>query len=269
MIGPGQGTAFGVGRAKPGVVEHVSRQDALLQLQNGRRPGIAEHDGPMAIEAQHPAGQGVHEQGGKFALPGQGRLGPKPAEGAPQALGHEQGQLGLVVVKDNVWLLGIGRFVMHFQSSLGLGRAGQGNAQAVGARAKAGRLEGGSVDQQPGVSRIGTAHGRRQQGDDVFIEAASRLAEPLDHGVNLGKTVQSAYSAGKSSGGFGQGRLLAGGAPAHAYGGDEAKAWRDVWSAGHGVSGIRDIPPVADLVARLAREYTQACALPPSPALRP
>lgn len=62
--------------------------------------------------------------------------------------------------------------------------------------------------------------------------------------------------------------LLAGGAPAHAYGGDEAKAWRDVWSAGHGVSGIRDIPPVADLVARLAREYTQACALPPSPALR-
>ena len=50
---------------------------------------------------------------------------------------------------------------------------------------------------------------------------------------------------------------------------DEAKAWRDMWSAGHGVAAIHDVPPVADLVARLAAEYRAACALPPSPALKP
>jgi len=49
--------------------------------------------------------------------------------------------------------------------------------------------------------------------------------------------------------------------------GDEAKAWRDVWSAGHGVSTIHDAPPVRELCERLVREYRAACALPPSPAL--
>ncbi len=48
---------------------------------------------------------------------------------------------------------------------------------------------------------------------------------------------------------------------------DEAKAWRDVWSAGHGVATIHDVPPVAELVDRLAAEYRAACALPPSAAV--
>ncbi|THF63005.1 nitronate monooxygenase [Pseudothauera nasutitermitis] len=48
---------------------------------------------------------------------------------------------------------------------------------------------------------------------------------------------------------------------------DEARAWRDVWSAGHGVATIHDVVPVAELVDRLAAEYRSACALPPSPAL--
>ncbi len=48
---------------------------------------------------------------------------------------------------------------------------------------------------------------------------------------------------------------------------DEARAWRDVWSAGHGVATIHDVLPVAELVERLAGEYAAACALPPSPAL--
>jgi len=39
---------------------------------------------------------------------------------------------------------------------------------------------------------------------------------------------------------------------------NEAKAWRDVWSTGHGVGAITDIPPVAELCARLAREYDAA-----------
>lgn len=48
---------------------------------------------------------------------------------------------------------------------------------------------------------------------------------------------------------------------------DEAKAWRDVWSAGHGVATIHDAPPVRELCDRLAAEYQLACALPPSSAL--
>lgn len=39
---------------------------------------------------------------------------------------------------------------------------------------------------------------------------------------------------------------------------DEAKAWKTVWSAGHGVAAIADVPAVADLVDRLEREYVQA-----------
>jgi nitronate monooxygenase len=38
----------------------------------------------------------------------------------------------------------------------------------------------------------------------------------------------------------------------------EAKAWRDIWSAGQGVGTIDDIPSVAELVARLRREYDDA-----------
>lgn len=37
-------------------------------------------------------------------------------------------------------------------------------------------------------------------------------------------------------------------------------AWRDIWSAGQGVGDIDDIPSVAELAARLAREYREALA---------
>lgn len=40
----------------------------------------------------------------------------------------------------------------------------------------------------------------------------------------------------------------------------DAKAWRDIWSAGHGVAAIDDIPSVAELVDRLATEYAAAKA---------
>ena len=43
---------------------------------------------------------------------------------------------------------------------------------------------------------------------------------------------------------------------------EEAKAWRDVWSAGHGVATIHDTPDVARLVARLRDEYLAACRTP-------
>ncbi len=40
--------------------------------------------------------------------------------------------------------------------------------------------------------------------------------------------------------------------------GTEAKAWRDVWSAGQGVGGIESIMPVLEIVNRLATEYASA-----------
>ena len=33
------------------------------------------------------------------------------------------------------------------------------------------------------------------------------------------------------------------------------KRWRDIWSAGHTVAQVQDVPDVADLVARIGREY--------------
>ncbi len=41
----------------------------------------------------------------------------------------------------------------------------------------------------------------------------------------------------------------------------EAKAWKDVWSAGQGVGNIHDIPPAAELCRRLADEYREAIAV--------
>ena len=38
----------------------------------------------------------------------------------------------------------------------------------------------------------------------------------------------------------------------------EAKAWKDIWSAGQGVGTIDDIPTTEALVARMAEEYDAA-----------
>lgn len=40
----------------------------------------------------------------------------------------------------------------------------------------------------------------------------------------------------------------------------EAKVWRDVWSAGHGVASIKDVPGAAELCDRLIAEYAAARA---------
>ena len=42
----------------------------------------------------------------------------------------------------------------------------------------------------------------------------------------------------------------------------ERKAWKDVWSAGHGTMVLHDIPPVADLIKRMRAEYDQAANTP-------
>lgn len=40
----------------------------------------------------------------------------------------------------------------------------------------------------------------------------------------------------------------------------EAKAWKTIWSAGHGTADIADVPPAAALCARLVAEYRAAMA---------
>ena len=39
-----------------------------------------------------------------------------------------------------------------------------------------------------------------------------------------------------------------------------AKPWKDLWSAGHGVGSIADVPPAAELVERLIQDYKAAIA---------
>lgn len=41
---------------------------------------------------------------------------------------------------------------------------------------------------------------------------------------------------------------------------DEAKAWKNIWSAGHGVSNIKDVLPVSALINQLEKEYQSARA---------
>ena len=43
-------------------------------------------------------------------------------------------------------------------------------------------------------------------------------------------------------------------------GGSEARAWKNVWSAGQGVGSIDDVPTVAELARRLEEEYQEALA---------
>lgn len=42
----------------------------------------------------------------------------------------------------------------------------------------------------------------------------------------------------------------------------DKKAWKHVWSAGQGVGTIHQVEPVATIVDRLEREYTEACGQP-------
>lgn len=43
---------------------------------------------------------------------------------------------------------------------------------------------------------------------------------------------------------------------------DGVRPWRDLWSAGHGIELIDDVPPVSELARRLAAEYIAACDVP-------
>jgi nitronate monooxygenase len=42
------------------------------------------------------------------------------------------------------------------------------------------------------------------------------------------------------------------------FGGDAKKAWKDIWGSGQGIGAVDAVVPVAELVARLKREYAAA-----------
>jgi len=44
------------------------------------------------------------------------------------------------------------------------------------------------------------------------------------------------------------------------FGGDSAKAWKDIWGCGQGISAVHAVQPARELVERLEREYAQARA---------
>ncbi|MEP1206911.1 MAG: nitronate monooxygenase family protein [Rhizobiaceae bacterium] len=44
------------------------------------------------------------------------------------------------------------------------------------------------------------------------------------------------------------------------FGGDKSKAWKDIWGSGQGIGAVKDVVPVAELVARLVHEYNDAKA---------
>jgi nitronate monooxygenase len=43
-------------------------------------------------------------------------------------------------------------------------------------------------------------------------------------------------------------------------GNQKAKAWRDIWGCGQGIGAVKEVPPAAELIARLGREYEAAKA---------
>ena len=42
--------------------------------------------------------------------------------------------------------------------------------------------------------------------------------------------------------------------------GGAGKAWKDIWGCGQGIATVRDVPPMAEAIDRLAVEYAEAAA---------
>src|SRR5579862_10025978 len=40
------------------------------------------------------------------------------------------------------------------------------------------------------------------------------------------------------------------------------KAWKEIWGSGQGVGSVGKVVPAAELIARLKKEYDEACDLP-------
>ncbi len=106
-----------------------------------------------------------------------------------------------------------------------------------------------------GTRFIATREAMVQQGFKDMIagsKAADIIYTPAISGVNANFLRPSIVAAGLDPE-----NLVARGSLDMA---NEAKAWRDVWSAGQGVSAIDDCPAAAELCDRLVAEYRAAVA---------
>ena len=115
-----------------------------------------------------------------------------------------------------------------------------------------------------GTRFIGTAECRSPE-DYKAMLVESRLGDIVEtdsvSGINANFIAASLAAAGYSADGAPpEADIAAELAEAHDADSNMPKAWRDIWSAGHGVGGITDIPTVAQLVDRLETEYHAAMA---------
>lgn len=81
-------------------------------------------------------------------------------------------------------------------------------------------------------------------------QAADIIYTDKISGVNANFIVQSVLNAGLNPNSLEKPKELE-----IVHKADGAKAWKDIWSAGHGVGGINEILPVSKLVEKLSAEY--------------
>jgi|GEM_PF-17538 len=111
-----------------------------------------------------------------------------------------------------------------------------------------------------GTRFICTAESRAVDGHKRMIESASSAARDIVYtdavsGVNA-NFLTASVEAARERGALGEG---GDGSKPELHGiEDEAKAWRDIWSAGQGVGGIDASPSVAELVDGLEAEFRSA-----------
>ncbi len=128
-------------------------------------------------------------------------------------------------------------------------------AISTGAHVAAAQLMGADLAYL-GTRFIATKESLAQQGfKDMIVSsgAADILYTPAISGVNANFLKPSIVAAGLDPANLVHvGKMDMEG---------EAKVWRDVWSAGHGVASIHDAPGAAELCARLIAEYRTACQI--------
>lgn len=87
------------------------------------------------------------------------------------------------------------------------------------------------------------------------------LLTPAFTGLDTNMLVPSIRAAGLDPRALPREASPEGAAALYGSGGvDGPRRWKDIWTAGHSVSGIGDVPSVADLIARTRDEYDTALA---------
>ena len=136
-------------------------------------------------------------------------------------------------------------------------------AMATGADIAAAQMMGADLAYL-GTRFISTRECRAQDGYKEMILGSS-LSDIVEtdsvSGVNASFLAASLAEAGMHADGVSAPDVDIAGELADALGEEGGKQpWRDIWSAGQGVGSIHDLPPVDELVRRLAAEYHDACA---------